>query len=363
MAPRTWQDAQSRLMRWPRMLRPIGRVLRWCDHLYRTGWRRTFDDARWSVDQWSRRGRIRRMSPAHLQELKEELMRDHTQQSPGCLITMTLGSRQLGHRDNRLEEFLQSFLRMTEQPERVEILLKVDDDDDLLYFRSIKRRYHSTIDLRFLVSARGRGYADGHLFHEALLQLRNPGSRFCILQSEDAEFTLPGWDSMLLSHIPQDEHHCFIGTDCSFEEAIAILGPFPVEPVPVYWVRGSLFPVIGFGLLNCTRAVARKYPGWTCLGNSMAAHMFVGDVLRRLWERHQLKLHVQTPLFVRERGVIGWYGNPERHDLRTEVNTHFFLAEHQRIRDEMADAIAQFVLGGRVMTPQERGVGAGGLSR
>jgi hypothetical protein len=274
--------------------------------------------------------------------MKQKLMEGNRTHRPECLITMTLGSRQFGHRDNYLENFLRSFLEMTEKPGRVEILIKVDDDDDLLFFHHIKRKYLGKIDIRFLVSERGRGYADFHQYHESLLRLRSPSSRIWNLQSEDAVFVLSKWDSQMLSILADYPHDCFIGTNCPFEEAISIHGPFPVSP-PVYWVRGDLFPVMGYGIIKCMGEVARKYPGWTSFGNSETVGGFAGDILRRLWERHQMKLHVQFPAFTEERGIVGWYANPDRHDRRTETNINFFLKENQKIRDEMVDAIHQYL--------------------
>ncbi|MBI4280375.1 MAG: hypothetical protein HY660_18130, partial [Armatimonadetes bacterium] len=205
------------------LLRRVGRlVLR----PWRRGWRRTIKDVAWELDQIRVRRRLWRTSAGQRDLLRRELMRDEPRRRAECVFTLTLGSRRIAHRDNQLERFLRSFLAMTERPERAEILVKVDDDDDLEFFLRVKRRYARDVDLRFLVGERGRGYADLHKYQAALLALRNPASRICILLSEDAEFVLPKWDTEFLSRWDKLPHDCFIGADCPFEEAIAILGPY-----------------------------------------------------------------------------------------------------------------------------------------
>jgi hypothetical protein len=326
------------------MLRPFGVFARFLFRIYRKGLRANIDDLIWVGDQWLRKLRMNLLSAEQKENIGIELMdNDCFNSSKECFITITFGSRQFGNRDNRLKDFLQSFLAMTVEPSRVEILIKIDDDDDLRFFQVVKRSYGGRINLRFLVSGRGRGYADMHHFHDNLLRLRSPSTRLLYILTEDAVFIRSGWDIELMAILNSRQHDFFIGTPASFEETIMIMGPDPVKPVPIYWVRGDDFPIFGLELLDCTKGVALEYPGWTCLGNLFNVDWFSGDILRRLWQINNMNLHVQVPQFAERKGIFSWNENPQRNHLRTKTLQSFFLEENQKIRDKMATAIFENV--------------------
>ena len=291
----------------------------------------------WQLDQKLRKAHMKLISAQQLAEIKEYLLKSTSYKSE-CLITITFGSRQFGNRDNLLDNFLRSFLRMTGNPQRVEILLKIDHDDDLLFYYKIKKRYHNKINLRFLISDQGRGYQDVHLWHSSLLKIRSFSSRVLFVLTEDAEFCRKNWDAELLALINRHAHNFFIATPCSLEEAIEILGPNPVSP-PVYWIRGADYPIFGMDILKCNEVVAKKYYGWTCIGNSVIIDGFCGDLLRGLWQRYTINLHLQVPFFVQRKGVFSWTDSEERCRTRTEVLTKFFSQEDKKVREEMVDMI------------------------
>lgn len=331
----------GRVEKLPAPLRPIGRLLRDIVLSYRRGgWRECLSDFRWLIDQYQRRLRMRRLTPQQILELRRVLMEKGGRPRPECLITITFGSRQFGNRDNRMVDFLNSVVATTEDTRRVEILLKIDEDDDLLFFRNIQRTYQSKLVLRFLVNERGRGYADMHKYHTSLLKLRSPSSRMLYILTEDAVLTVPRWDTQLLELTAHRADNFFIATPATFAETISIMGPNPVKPVPVYWVRGDDFPIIGMRLLDCTARVVAMHPGWTCLGNLFNVDGFSGDILRRLWELHRMNLHIPVPQFAQRTGVYNWAASPERNSLRTETLLDFFKEPNQKIRDEMVEAIA-----------------------
>lgn len=336
----TYCTPRGRVERLPLWLRPFGRLLRDVILSYRRGgWRACLSDLRWYIDQHQRRACMKRLSSQQVLRLRQELMEGGEKNRPECQITITFGSRQFGNRDNCLLNFLDSAVRTIENSKRVEILLKIDEDDDLLFFRHVQRMYQSKLILRFLVSERGRGYADMHKYHAALLKLRSPTSRMLYILTEDAVFTVPNWDSQLLEVASQMENDFFIATPATLEETISLMGPNPVEPEPVYWVRGDDFPIISMRLLRSTENVANRYPGWTCLGNTFNVDGFSGDILRRLWELHRVNIHIRVPLFAQRTGVYNWAASPKRNHLRTETLLEFLREPNQKIRDEMVMAI------------------------
>lgn len=295
----------------------------------------------WVCSQRYRAWRMRSLSPQRREHILTTLPRQVLRAGDRCAITATFGARQLGNRDNLLEFFLNTFLHMTEDPRRVEILVKVDLDDDLLFFYRIKQKYGQRINLRFFPSERGRGYADMHIWHSTLIQKRSPSSRVLLILSEDAEFIYKHWDKELLARMDAMPHDYFIGMPCSLEEATMTVGPNPAHPVPVYWIRGDDYPVWSTPLLNATGRVAQKYKDWTCMGNLFNVDGFSGDILKSLWLRHKINCHIRIPLFFLRRGVFAWSESPQRAQVRTQTLLQFPLKENQAVRDEMADAIAE----------------------
>jgi len=300
---------------------------------------RKADNVFWQMNQSLRQWQLRCLSEDRKREIKRTLTEDSFTPVPGCLLTISFGSRQLGNRDNLLEQFCRSFLQMTADPKRVEIILKIDEDDDLIFFYDIKNWYKGKINLRFIVSPRGRGYADMHIWHANAFKWRSPSSLALFILTEDAEFCYKNWDTKLISMIKARPHHLFIGAPCPLEEAMRMVGPNPVKPVPVYWLVGAEFPIIGMDLLKCTQRVADRYPGWTCYGNLLLIDSFSGDMLRGLWNRHKTNLNMEVPFFVRRKGVFSWTDSQERSSVRNNTLLEFFKEENQKIRDEMVDEI------------------------
>lgn len=303
--------------------------------------------AAWVADQTIQRWKLRLTPADRLETIKRELLHDDRPSWPPPQITLTLPARRFGHKASYIDEFLESFVRTTERPDRVEMLIKIDEDDDFLFFHALKTRYEKQINICFFLSERKAGYASLNDYYASLVSEHSASSRIWMLQSSDGLFKLPQWDTCILAAAEGFTHDYFVITDCSFDEAISIKGPYPVKPEPVYWVRGALFPIMGFGILCCTAAIASRYPGWTSLGNTTNVDGFAGDILRRLWQRHGINVHAEVPLFSVENKPRGWEGVKDREQLRTRNLLAFFYEENQRIRDEMVDLIA-----GELRNPQ-----------
>ncbi len=300
-------------------------------------------DVFWSLDQTWRKFRMSLISKKTLEGITQRLSKGSRALAESCLISITFGSRQFGNRDNLLEKLLiKSFLSMTEHPEKIEMLIKIDTDDDLLFFDRIHRQYRGRINLRFFVSERGRGYRDIHKWHSSLFKFRSPNSRFLIIFSEDAEFCYKNWDTALLSQIDPIPHNFFVGTLVPLEETIKIHGPNPVSP-PLYWIGGADFPVIGTDIPKYSEQITRKYRDWTPLGNTFSVEAFAADLVRRAWQLHHLNIHLQTPMFAKRRGVFCWTANEDRKNARTESLMKFFEKETQKVRDEIAGLIYETV--------------------
>ncbi len=292
----------------------------------------------WNADQRLRKYQMKFLASPLVEKIKRDLALPPSHNGP-CLITLTFGSRQFGNRDNLLPQFLQSFLSMTDDPSRAEILIKIDDNDDLLFFHKLKKKYQNTLRLRFIVTPQGRGYHDIFIWHADLFRMRHPTTRALFILSEDAEFCHKHWDKDLFSAVKDLEHNYFLATPCSLEETTRIIGPNPATPIPIYWVAGTDFPIIGVDILKCSEMVASKYPGWRCTGNTYSVEGFSADLIRRVWEKYRVNLHIRIPEFALRRGITSWTDNPERSKTRTDSLIKFFSPETQSVREEMADVI------------------------
>ncbi len=255
-------------------------------------------------------------------------------------MTITMCSRIFGNSDHNLSLFLDSFIEFTHYPDRVEILIKVDDDDDLPFFYDIKRRYSARVNLRIFPGARGIGYAGMHLWHHNLIKNRNPNAKLDFILTDDAAFEFKHWDDQLVSLLERREDTYFIGTACSLDEAITFVGPNPVTPVPVYWIHGDDYPIFGFDLLNSAAKVAATFPNWTEFGNLFAIDQYAGALLKTAWKKFGVNLHEQIDLYAaRKGGNFCWTANPKRSELRTRTLTEYFSHENEMRREKIVQQI------------------------
>jgi len=257
----------------------------------------------------------------------------------GSTVTITFGSRDFGNPDNNLTLFLDSFLEFTHRPDRFEILVKVDDDDNLPFFYDIKKRYSARVNLRFFASDRGRGYEDMHLWHQSLIKHRTPSARVHFILTDDAVFEFKDWDEKLASILERRKDTYFIGTACSLEEATTTFGPNPVNP-PVYWIRGDDYPIYGFDLLDSAAKVAANFPEWTEFGNLQLVDQYAGALLDTAWKNFGVDLHEQIDLYAARRGGnFCWSENPKRAEIRSRTLTEFFSHESEVIREKIVQQI------------------------
>ena len=95
-----------------------------------------------------------------------------------------------------LKECLDSLNQKTSDPELVELLLKIDDDDpETSEFIS---RYTSTIPLKVVVSPRKNGYGSLHEHYDSLANISE--SEFLMVFNDDIEMVTSGWEQRFLPY-------------------------------------------------------------------------------------------------------------------------------------------------------------------
>jgi len=288
-------------------------------------------DLKWVVNQKLRKMALKAKTSTELDALRFNLGKKNY--TDGSVIVITFGSRWFGNPDNELSDFMETYLATTRVPSRAELLIKIDDDDDLTYFAEIKEKYGQHVNIRFISTPRGRGYEDMHIWHHDLVRYRNPAAKVHYILTDDAKFERRCWDDELMSILDRRKDTFFIGTACTLDEATTYYGPNPVEPVPVYWIRGDDYPIYGFDLLESIARKSKEFPGWTEFGNLQLVDQYAGALLEVAWKQFGANLHEQINLYAARRGgKFCWSHSPVRAEIRTRTLTNFFneVSKNQR---------------------------------
>ena len=291
----------------------------------------------WWFVRWKCRVIKVRLTSAKRKRILIELLgikNDPLQESAS--VTITVPSRKLGNRDSQLTAQLSSFVTMTDHPERFEILIKIDDDDDLSYFNKLKKEYHE-IDLRFVVSPRGLGYAHMTHFHSLALEQASDTSKAWLCTWDDWSFIRKGWDQDVYRLI--DTVPFFIAGQQPFETVISLM-ELPTQPEPVYGYDCEINPIISFNIIRALKAAAEGLDNWLPLGDLYTVDGFFGSVVDLFYRRCGFKVYQQIDnyMFALPR-VITWTNNPERINLYYREHKRFFEESVVEVRARVVETI------------------------
>jgi hypothetical protein len=272
------------------------------------------------------------------------------------LFVLNFGSRLIGNRDNVLEKVFDSFLQTTANPKMFEFRIKIDYDDDLVYFENLKIKY-TGIQMAFNYTPRGNGYADMHIWHNELLNLQSNNVKYHIIITDDALFSMLNWDLDLVSRIEEKEleTHYWIGMPNKLEEAVKLLGPNPIFPEPVYWIAGTDFPVLSVNLVNLISEVVNKSENrhWNAFGNLFNIDSYFGDLLRNMELKAAKICHLEIGNYFKRVGITSWNsyiwpGESKKGKLRTTTLSTFFNNDSQDVRNRISSHIEQKIFSERL---------------
>jgi hypothetical protein len=163
------------------------------------------------------------------------------------MLSVLFCSRVKGNPDSNLPRLLGSAAEHVapHERDRIEFLIKFDDDDDARPSDAELARYPFRV--RSFSWSRGEGRHYLHHAQEYLFAQRDPRSRFCLMTADDFYFTRPGFVSDILG--VQDEF-CIIGHSRPPIESYA--GIYEREEAIRQWVVafGPLAPVISSRLVE-----------------------------------------------------------------------------------------------------------------
>jgi hypothetical protein len=163
------------------------------------------------------------------------------------MISVVFCSRVKDNPDSNIARLLDSAVEYTTAEERnkIEFLIKYDDDDDQRPPASSFARYPFAV--RTFVWSRGEGRHSLHHAQEYLFAQRDPRSRFCLMTADDFYFSRPHFVSEILNI---KEEFCIVGQIRPPIEAFA--GIYENEQAIRQWVLsfGALSPVISARLIE-----------------------------------------------------------------------------------------------------------------
>jgi hypothetical protein len=163
------------------------------------------------------------------------------------MISVIFCSRVKENPDSNVRRLLDSAVAHVspDEQDKIEFLIKYDDDDDGRPSDSFFARY--PFPIRTFAWSRGEGRHYLHHAQEYLFAQRDPRSRFCLMTADDFLFTRPNFVSEILSH---KEEFCIIGPVRPPIESFA--GIYEKEEAIRQWVVafGPLAPVISSRLIE-----------------------------------------------------------------------------------------------------------------
>tara|TARA_B100000989_G_C19533072_1_gene471461 strand:+ start:6362 stop:7525 length:1164 start_codon:yes stop_codon:yes gene_type:complete len=176
-------------------------------------------------------------------------------------LTILMASRSRDKEIKFLPEFFEKLNRYTKNPSMVDILIKLDDDDDksIEFLKKItKQSYKGKVD--FIITPRGSGYLDLHKSYSDLLLKSDQNSNLYCVLADDINL-IDSWDEVIFNTyndgvlkfgpaklFTMHQDSTSFGLDKSFKDVIERNEPWPI------WTKEWIATCGGFGLSPVTDA-------------------------------------------------------------------------------------------------------------
>jgi hypothetical protein len=199
-------------------------------------------------------------------------------------ISMVGASRRINNPNHRLSHLIQSIIDTADNPAELELILRIDDDDDLLYFRRVQVRYGSQLCIRFVVGGRKAGFLGLHsLVLETLAHIA-PRSNIVFGVADDCLLMRDGWDrdfvrgqelysdNIMFINTGRDALLVYENEDTFFKHL------WDYGPPAMSWA-------VGKQVLKTTAKIALKHEGWNAFGHNMLVDSFLETLQFYLWQK------------------------------------------------------------------------------
>jgi len=130
---------------------------------------------------------------------------------------------------------MESLSKACDDLKNIELLIKFDDDQDIKEALEIIDENKSIIDIKYIVTPRGKGYQDLPNFYLDLFFKLNPNCKIITVHSIDLFFNKRGFDTVLIDSVKNYEDGIFVVHPCitpSFKSKVTTIND------AVQWVDG-----------------------------------------------------------------------------------------------------------------------------
>ncbi|HVE43985.1 MAG TPA: hypothetical protein VNC84_02465 [Gammaproteobacteria bacterium] len=260
------------------------------------------------------------------------------------VISLIGASRLANNSNSRLDEFIHSLIKKTYSLENIEVLIRIDDSDDLFFYRKVQKKYGNRLSIKYVVGPGNIGYSKLHTLVSGLLDHISPTSEIVCGFADDCFIGVNHWDLFFYQTLSQyPDNVFFINTTRDFtipyENTLALFW--------LLWVCGppALFTGVSRRVLNITQQIATKYAGWTAFGNSLMCDSFFESLQFHLWQQTGEKRapFLANSIVMRPDIMIASHKEGallSESPVAIRTNRVFLKESTQAIIQEMANAIA-----------------------
>ncbi len=257
-------------------------------------------------------------------------------------LIATVMVRRFGNRDSNLAALVDTIFKYSSNLSRIEVIVKIDDDDDLLYFLRQKRRVGNAFRFRIFVTPRGAGYRDGHVFHDELVRRASSKAPMWIVLTDDSRVVARDWDQEIL-RAHQDTFSSFTVVGDRDLERILPPDACPAEPendVPAHFWAND-YPAASTALLAAIRDWPERPSQWTCFGDTFSFDAFFSAIVSHAVREQNLDIYRQTKPLVRRGGANIYYDDKTRSVTRTRAIQHMMSDGSVTRRSELLSYLAR----------------------
>jgi hypothetical protein len=116
-------------------------------------------------------------------------------------ISLICSSRYVGNSSNQFANFLNSIVKHTEKLQDIELIVRVDEDDDIEYFSQLLKVLPTNLNWKLLSGARGAGFMNRTNYIWEAMDYLDPVASYVLPLSDNAVFVVADWDAILLKYL------------------------------------------------------------------------------------------------------------------------------------------------------------------
>lgn len=215
---------------------------------------------------------------------------------PAPTFSVSAATRFVNNIDHKLPTLLYCLFVNALAPMNFEVLLAVDEDDDLTYFKFLQVLFKKKLNIRVIVGETNRGYRNLHHIQSDVMLQRFSSSAGVFSVTDDTCINKKYWDIEMLALVgarpgeiymayPVPNAHATTHNNMDFSQFLAFLA--------VNGPRGFQF-FLSSSLLTELKKLTDDMPGWGIYGNNFLSDSYF-DILAFL-SAHDYKAPLLVPM-------------------------------------------------------------------